>query len=66
MKVACVEISPLKNTPTSPGTGADNPETSCRDLFGQHRPFLEASGVTMHEGIEIELPPLVSYADPHL
>jgi UDP-N-acetylglucosamine/UDP-N-acetylgalactosamine diphosphorylase len=53
------EFSPLKN---APGTGADDPETSRRDLLAQHRRFLEAAGATVREGAEIELSPLVTYA----
>jgi UDP-N-acetylglucosamine/UDP-N-acetylgalactosamine diphosphorylase len=53
------EFSPLKN---APGTGADDPETSRRDLLAQHRRFLEAAGATVQEGVEIELSPLVTYA----
>ena len=53
------EFSPLKN---APGTGADDPGTSRRDLLGQHRRFLEAAGATVQEGVEIELSPLVTYA----
>ncbi|KAH9987690.1 nucleotide-diphospho-sugar transferase [Russula vinacea] len=53
------EFSPLKN---APGTGADDPETSRRDLLAQHRRFLEEAGATVREGVEIELSPLVSYA----
>ncbi|KAI0720058.1 nucleotide-diphospho-sugar transferase [Cerioporus squamosus] len=53
------EFSPLKN---APGTGADDPETSRRDLLAQHRRFLEAAGATVKEGVEIELSPLVTYA----
>jgi len=53
------EFSPLKN---APGTGADDPGTSRRDLLAQHRRFLEAAGATVQEGAEIELSPLVTYA----
>ncbi|KAH9932039.1 nucleotide-diphospho-sugar transferase [Epithele typhae] len=53
------EFSPLKN---APGTGADDPQTSRRDLLAQHRRFLEAAGATVGEGVEIELSPLVTYA----
>ena len=53
------EFSPLKN---APGTGADDPETSRRDLLAQHRRYLEAAGATVKEGVEIELSPLVTYA----
>lgn len=53
------EFSPLKN---APGTGADDPETSRRDLLAQHRRFLEAAGAQVQDGVEIEISPLVSYA----
>ena len=53
------EFSPLKN---APGTGADDPGTSRRDLLAQHRRFLEAAGATLADGVEIELSPLVTYA----
>lgn len=53
------EFSPLKN---APGTGSDDPGTSCRDLLAQHRRFLEKVGAKVEEGVEIELSPLVSYA----
>ncbi|KAI9453572.1 nucleotide-diphospho-sugar transferase [Lactarius psammicola] len=53
------EFSPLKN---APGTGADDPETSRRDLLAQHRRFLEAAGAVVKDGVEIELSPLVTYA----
>jgi len=53
------EFSPLKN---APGTGSDDPETSRRDLLGQHRRFLEVAGAKVNEGVEIELSPLISYA----
>lgn len=53
------EFSPLKN---APGTGADDPETSRRDLLAQHKRFLEAAGATLADGVEIEVSPLVSYA----
>jgi UDP-N-acetylglucosamine/UDP-N-acetylgalactosamine diphosphorylase len=53
------EFSPLKN---APGTGADDPDTSRRDLLAQHRRFLEAAGATVENGVEIELSPLVTYA----
>ncbi|KAH8987335.1 nucleotide-diphospho-sugar transferase [Lactarius hatsudake] len=48
------EFSPLKN---APGTGADDPETSRRDLLAQHRRFLEAAGAAVKDGVEIELSP---------
>jgi len=53
------EFSPLKN---APGTGADDAETSRRDLLAQHRRFLERAGATVKEGVEIEISPRVSYA----
>ena len=53
------EFSPLKN---APGSKADNPETSRRDLLAQQKRFLEASGATIADGVEIELSPLVTYA----
>jgi UDP-N-acetylglucosamine/UDP-N-acetylgalactosamine diphosphorylase len=53
------EFSPLKN---APGTGSDDPETSCRDLVTQQRRFLEAAGATVKEGVEIEISPKISYA----
>jgi UDP-N-acetylglucosamine/UDP-N-acetylgalactosamine diphosphorylase len=53
------EFSPLKN---APGTGADDPETSCRDLLAQHKRFLEKAGASVAEDVKIEISPLVSYA----
>ncbi|KAJ8593225.1 nucleotide-diphospho-sugar transferase [Rhizopogon salebrosus TDB-379] len=53
------EFSPLKN---APGTGADDPDTSRRDLLAQHKRFLERAGAQVKDGVEIELSPLVSYA----
>ena len=53
------EFSPLKN---APGTKADNPETSRRDLLAQQRRFLEAAGAVFKENVEIELSPSVTYA----
>ncbi|KAG1845965.1 nucleotide-diphospho-sugar transferase [Suillus tomentosus] len=53
------EFSPLKN---APGSGADNPETSRRDLLAQHKRFLERAGAQVKGGVEIELSPRVSYA----
>ncbi|OSD03311.1 nucleotide-diphospho-sugar transferase [Trametes coccinea BRFM310] len=53
------EFSPLKN---APGTGADDPDTSRRDLLAQHRRYLEAAGAKVADGVEIELSPLVTYA----
>jgi len=53
------EFSPLKN---GPGTGSDDPESSRRDLLAQQKRWLEASGATVKEGVEIEVSPRVSYA----
>ncbi|CEQ41820.1 SPOSA6832_03564, partial [Sporobolomyces salmonicolor] len=53
------EFSPLKN---APGTGADDPETSRRDLLREQRHWLERAGATVAAGVEVELSPLVSYA----
>lgn len=52
------EFSPLKN---APGTGSDDPETSCRDLLAQHKRYLERAGATVGEDVAIEISPLVSY-----
>ncbi|KAF7731517.1 UDP-N-acetylglucosamine pyrophosphorylase [Apophysomyces ossiformis] len=58
------EFSPLKN---APGTGADCPETSRRDIVAQHIRFIEAAGGKV-EGVddpmevEFEVSPWVSYA----
>jgi UDP-N-acetylglucosamine/UDP-N-acetylgalactosamine diphosphorylase len=35
-------------------------------LLAQHRRFLEASGATMREGVEIDPSPLVMYTDEGL
>jgi UDP-N-acetylglucosamine/UDP-N-acetylgalactosamine diphosphorylase len=53
------EFSPLKN---APGTGADDPDTSRRDLLAQNKRFLEKAGAKVNEGVEIEISPLVSYS----
>jgi len=53
------EFSPLKN---APGTGADDPDTSRRDLLAQNKRFLEKAGAKVKEGVEIEISPLVSYS----
>jgi UDP-N-acetylglucosamine/UDP-N-acetylgalactosamine diphosphorylase len=53
------EFSPLKN---APGTGSDDPETSRRDLLAQQRRFLERAGAKVADGVEIEIPPSVTYA----
>jgi UDP-N-acetylglucosamine/UDP-N-acetylgalactosamine diphosphorylase len=58
------EFSPLKN---APGSAADCPETSRRDILSQHARFIEAAGgkIVAKDGsdsLEIEISPLVSYA----
>lgn len=53
------EFSPLKN---APGTGSDDPGTSCRDLLSLQRSWLLQAGATLADGVEIEVSPLVSYA----
>ncbi|WVR08857.1 hypothetical protein IAU60_005916 [Kwoniella sp. DSM 27419] len=53
------EFSPLKN---APGSKADCPETSRRDLLAQQKRWLEAAGAQVAEGIEVEVTPAVSYA----
>lgn len=53
------EFSPLKN---APGTGADDADTSRRDLLAQHKRFLEKAGATVEDGVDIEISPRVSYA----
>lgn len=53
------DFSPLKN---ASGTGADDPETSRRDLLKEQRRWLEEAGATIEDGVEIEISPLVSYA----
>lgn len=58
------EFSPLKN---APGTGADCPETSRRDIVAQHVRFIEAAGgKVVHDGdfesLQFELSSWVSYA----
>ncbi|ORY72398.1 nucleotide-diphospho-sugar transferase [Leucosporidium creatinivorum] len=54
------DFSPLKN---APGTGADDPETSRRDLLQEQRRWLLEAGVGFSdEKVEVELSPLVSYA----
>jgi len=54
----CDEFSPLKNPP---GSKTDGPETSRRDILGQHTRWLKhvgAKGPTT----EVEISPLMSYA----
>ena len=53
------EFSPLKN---APGSKADSPETSRRDLLAQQRRWLEAAGASLEEGVEVEVTPGLSYA----
>ena len=53
------EFSPLKN---APGSKADCPETSRRDLLAQQRRWLEAAGATVLEGCDVEVLPAVSYS----
>ena len=57
------EFSPLKN---APHTGSDDPQTSQRDLFAQHKRWLQAAGATVAEGASVEISPLVSYAGEDL
>jgi UDP-N-acetylglucosamine/UDP-N-acetylgalactosamine diphosphorylase len=52
------DFSPLKN---APGTGADDPETSRRDLLARQKAFLQAAGAKVADGVEIEVSPLLSY-----
>lgn len=53
------EFSPLKN---APGSKADCPETSRRDLLAQQKRWLIASGAKIADDVEIEVSPEVSYA----
>ena len=55
------EFSPLKN---APGTGADDPQTSRRDLLGLMAKWLKEAGAEWEDedGTEVELSPLVSAA----
>lgn len=53
------EFSGLKN---APGSKADSPETSRRDLLAQQRRWLEAAGATIADGVEVEVTPDVTYA----
>jgi UDP-N-acetylglucosamine/UDP-N-acetylgalactosamine diphosphorylase len=53
------EFSPLKN---APGTGSDDPGTSRRDTLAQHKRYLEQSGATLEDGLDIELSPAFTYA----
>lgn len=53
------EFSPLKN---APGTGADDPQTSRRDLLQLMKKWLKDAGAQFEDeqGTEVELSPLVS------
>ena len=53
------EFSPLKN---APGSKADSPETSKRDLLAQQRRWLIAAGAIIPDGVEVEATPFVTYA----
>ena len=55
------EFSPLKN---APGTGADDPQTSRRDLLSAMKRWLDKAGVKWEDEsqTEVELSPLVSAA----
>ncbi|CAG8459787.1 8933_t:CDS:2 [Acaulospora morrowiae] len=58
------EFSPLKN---APGTGADDPDTSRRDIIAQHVRFVEhANGKVVSDetsgALNFEISPLVSYS----
>lgn len=53
------DFSPLKN---ASGTGADDPETSRRDLLAEQTRWLVEAGVTLASGVQVEVSPLVSYA----
>lgn len=53
------EFSPLKN---APGSKADCPETSRRDLLAQQRRWLTEAGADVPEGVEVEVTAEVTYA----
>ncbi|WRT69297.1 uncharacterized protein IL334_006281 [Kwoniella shivajii] len=53
------EFSPLKN---APGSKADCPETSRKDLLAQQKRWLLSQGAKIQDGIEIEVTPKISYA----
>lgn len=53
------EFSPLKN---APGSKADSPETSRRDLLAQQKRWLEENGAFVEDGVEVEVTPDVTYA----
>ncbi|TIA72057.1 hypothetical protein E3P91_02177 [Wallemia ichthyophaga] len=52
------EFSPLKN---APGSKADTPETSRKDVLNLSKRYLKENGAVIADDIEIELSPLVSY-----
>jgi UDP-N-acetylglucosamine/UDP-N-acetylgalactosamine diphosphorylase len=53
------EFSPLKN---APGSKADCPETSRRDLLAQQARWLKAAGAEIADGVEVEVTPEVTYS----
>ncbi|ORY33047.1 putative UDP-N-acetylglucosamine diphosphorylase [Naematelia encephala] len=53
------EFSPLKN---APGSKADCPETSRRDLLAQQKRWIVENGGIIADGVEIEVTPDVTYA----
>ena len=53
------EFSPLKN---APGSKADCPETSRRDLLAQQRRWLIESGAVVAENVEVEITTGLTYA----
>ena len=53
------EFSPLKN---APGSKADCPETSRRDLLAQHGRWLVEEGARLDEGVEVEVTTNLTYA----
>lgn len=52
------EFSPLKN---APGSAADCPETSRRDLLAQQTRWLVNAGAQVAEGVEVEVQPALTY-----
>ena len=57
------EFSPLKN---APGSKADCPETSRRDLLAQQRRWLIKAGAEIADDAEVELTPDLTYAGEDL
>ena len=53
------EFSPLKN---APGSKADCPETSRRDLLAQQRRWLIENGAEVASGVEVEVTPELTYS----